>query len=57
MVILTPSVADVYVPAREDVVLDLEVEEVAGELLLQVAGVWDVELDAELQRQHMGTCT
>ena len=43
-------------PSSENVLLDLKVEEVAGELLLEVGGVSDVELDPELKSQHVRTC-
>ena len=45
----------IQLPSSEYVLFDLQVEEVASELLLQVGGVWDIELHAELKSQHMGT--
>lgn len=42
-------------PSTQQIVFYLEVEEIAGELLLQVARVRDVEFHTKLQSQHVGS--
>lgn len=49
---LSPSLV-LILPASQQIVLYLEVEEIAGELLLQVARVRDVEFHTKLQSQHV----